>query len=102
LRFRGQVVRAPIPDSALDDRELSLVLQATKVLTEHVVKRRRVLVTCSAGVNRSCLVAGMVLANTTRMSVDEIIDRLRARRHPNALYNAFFRDVLGKFRRPRR
>jgi hypothetical protein len=100
LRFRGRVIRAPVPDSALDDQEVAIVLRGVRSVTEIVNRRSRVLVTCSAGVNRACLTAALVLANTTRMSDQQILDHLRARRHPNALYNRFFQGMIQKFRRP--
>ena len=54
--------------------------------------RERVLVHCQMGLNRSALVAGLVLVYSG-MSGDAAVSRLQQRR-PGALYNEVFADYL--------
>jgi hypothetical protein len=97
LPFHGRVVRCPIPDDALSDQQVRQVIAASKAVALALANGRRVLVTCSAGMNRSVLVASLALYIVTRMSSGEIIGIMRSKRHPNALYNRYFQALLGRF-----
>jgi protein-tyrosine phosphatase len=94
VAFHGRLIRCPIPDDALDHAELARAVLAAKVVSDALLAGQRVLVTCSAGINRSALVASLALARITRMTADELIALMRLRRHPNALFNPHFRNVL--------
>jgi hypothetical protein len=97
VAFHGLVVRCPIPDGHLTDGEVSRALMAAKMVADYLVGRKRVLVTCSAGMNRSALVASLGLGRVTRWSAADLVRLMRSRRHPNALYNQHFQDLLKKF-----
>jgi protein-tyrosine phosphatase len=99
LAFHGQVVRCPIPDSVLSDREIGMVLQASSVVSTAMVTGKRVLVTCAQGINRSALVAGLALARVKRIQADDLINLMRLRRHPQALGNRYFQGLLAQFAR---
>lgn len=100
------VVRVPIDDGRLDDEQIHRALVGAREVALRMRAGRTVLVTCYAGRNRSGLVAGLALGGLTRMSADRIIATIRARRHPAALSNPFFRAYLrafvGRGRVPRR
>jgi protein-tyrosine phosphatase len=100
LAFHGQVIRCPLPDDALSMAEVRLALETAKLVARALIDRRHILVTCSAGINRSALVASLALSNVTRLSGDALIRIMRQRRHPNALFNSHFRDLIQKFARP--
>jgi protein-tyrosine phosphatase len=96
LAFHGVVVRCPIADGVLDNHEVVRVLVSARVVATALATRRRVLVTCADGRNRAPLVASMALARLTRMSSDDLVRLMRARRHPEALSNAYFRELLSR------
>lgn len=95
--FHGIVVRCPITDGLLSSYEVGLVVSSARIVADALRARRRVLVTCAAGLNRSALVASLALAQITRLTADDLIRIMRARRHPNALYNRHFQDLLREF-----
>lgn len=97
LAFHGHVIRCPIPDDALTSSEVALVLNAAQLVAKCLVKRRHVLVTCASGKNRSVLVASLALAYITRLTADDLLRIMRMRRHPDALYNPHFRELLREF-----
>ena len=80
----------PFEDDSLPDDE---VLSASaEYVSQLVLAGRRVLVHCSLGLNRSPLLAGLVLRRLG-WSGDEAVARLRERR-PGALYNELYCDYL--------
>jgi len=95
--FHGYTVRCPISDDILSPLEIRLVLEAAPLVSDSMVARRHVLVTCAQGINRSVLVASLALARITRLSADDLIRIMRRRRHPSALYNPHFQDLLRSF-----
>lgn len=94
LAFHGEVVRCPIPDSALDIRQIKRAVLTARAVGNALLSGKSVLVTCGQGINRSALVAGLALARATRMTADDIIKLMRTRRNPNALFNVHFQDLL--------
>ncbi len=94
VAFHGEIVRCPIPDSALDIRQITRAVLVAKAVGDALLSGKRVLVTCAAGLNRSALVAGLALARASRMTADEIVQRMRTRRDPKALFNTHFQDIL--------
>ena len=80
----------PFEDDSLPDRE---VLSASaQYVSQLVLAGRRVLVHCRLGLNRSPLLAGLVL-HRLGWSGDQAVARLRERR-PGALYNEQYCDYL--------
>jgi len=94
LAFHGPILRCPLPDAALDIHQITQAVLTAKRAGDALATGQRVLVTCWAGMNRSVLVASMALARVTRMTADQIIELMRRRRHPQALYNESFQGVL--------
>ncbi len=94
VAFHGRAVRCPIPDGRLEPRQIAGVLMTSRSVAEALTSGHRVLVTCSAGVNRAALVASLALARVTRMSADELVVLLRRTRSPQALHNQHFRDII--------
>jgi protein-tyrosine phosphatase len=92
--FHGRVLRCPIPDGDLTHAELTRAVQTAMAVGDALVAGKRALVTCSAGINRSALVAGLALARITRMASNDIVDLMRRRRHPQALFNTHFQEVI--------
>lgn len=92
--FHGRVVRAPLPDAVLSSGELSAAIIAARAVARALVDGQRVLVTCQLGLNRSALVASLGLSMVTRLSPDEIVSLMRARRSPNALFNKHFVELI--------
>ncbi len=95
--FKGPLVRVAIPDDVLSTDELRRALSGGAAVAEALSKGKRVLVTCAAGINRSALVAGLALVRHTKMTADEVIAIMRARRHPDCLFNKHFVEVLKKY-----
>lgn len=94
LGFKGQVVRCPIDDGSPSPREVKLALAAGREVARALVEGKTVLSTCHAGRNRSALVAGLGLGLVTRMTADQIVELIRARRSPSALSNPHFVKIL--------
>lgn len=97
LAFRGQVLRCPMPDDVLTKSEITTALVTSSQVAVALADKKRVLVTCHAGLNRSALVAGLALARVTRMTAPEIVLHLRSRRDPNCLFNPHFQAYLKRF-----
>ncbi len=94
VAFHGMTVRCPIPDGRLEPRQIARVLMTSRTVTEALTAGQRVLVTCSAGINRSPLVASLALARMTRMSADELVLLMRRTRNQQALCNPHFREIV--------
>lgn len=95
--FHGQVVRCPIPDGELTGFELQRAVATSANVADALIKRKRVLVTCAMGINRSALVASLALGRITRLTADQLIDLMRRRRRPECLYNEHFQGILQRF-----
>lgn len=94
IAFRGTVVRCPMPDAALSPDEVTRALDGGRAVGRALASGKTVLVTCFAGRNRSALVAGLGLGLVTRMTADQIVELIRARRNPGCLNNPFFVKLL--------
>lgn len=92
--FQRQLYRVPIPDATLTQYETNLALIGGKRVAESLRRGRRVLVTCYAGRNRSALVASLGLGLVTRMTPAQIVALMRERRHPDALSNPHFVEII--------
>lgn len=97
LAFHGHVIRCPIPDDMLSSSEIRTVMGTARLVADCLIKRKHILVTCSAGINRSALVAALALAHITRLTADDLIRVMRERRSPMALFNPHFQGLLRQF-----
>ncbi len=83
----------PIPDGPLDGTQLAGVIRLADAVSEALDARRRVLVRCYHGYNRSGLVVAHALIRRSH-SPDQAIRLIRSRRSPWALHNELFVDYL--------
>jgi len=97
LGFTRQVVRVPLPDSALTDAQIRRALVGGRAVAEALAGGKRVLVTCAAGLNRSAFVASLGLGLVTKLEPIDIIQLMRQRRDPMALSNKYFCELIMKF-----
>ncbi len=95
--FQGQTIRIPLPDAALDNPDLRRALIGGRQVAEALAQGRRVLVTCAQGRNRSALVAGLAMGLRYRMTADQVVTMIRARRRPDCLTNTHFVGYLERF-----
>lgn len=102
--FTGPLVRVAIPDDHLSSDELRRALAGGTTVAKALAAGKRVLVTCAAGINRSALVASLGLLHVTKnapggraMTVDQVIALMKAKRHPDCLFNKHFQEVLRKY-----
>jgi hypothetical protein len=94
VAFHGRAVRCPIPDARLEPRQIARVLMTSRAVAESLSAGQRILVTCSAGINRAALVASLALARVTRMSADDLVTLVRRTRGQQALCNQHFREII--------
>ena len=94
LGFSREVVRVPLHDDALTPYEIKRAMIGGKQVAEHLRRGHRVLVTCAQGRNRSAFVAALGLGLVTRMSSPDLVQVMRERRHPTALSNSHFVELL--------
>lgn len=92
--FQGSIIRCPIPDSVLSQRETNRALVTGRTVAGCLLSGRRVLVTCAAGRNRSALIAGLALGLATRMTPSAIVALIRMRRSSECLSNPYFVEVM--------
>ncbi|MGW0703576.1 protein-tyrosine phosphatase family protein [Streptomyces sp. NPDC002867] len=83
----------PIPDDWLTAGEIDSVRRVAEVAADAVRARRKVLVRCYSGYNRSGLVAAQTLIELGHDS-EGAIDRVRLRRSSWALHNPAFEQYL--------
>lgn len=100
--FHGLVLRCRVPDDHLTAQQIYAVTMTATNVAAALARRQRCLVTCYAGLNRSALVASLALGMVTRMSADELIALMRARRDPRCLFNDHFRVILSSLIGPGR
>ncbi len=98
IAFHGLVYRCPLVDDHLDLSSISRALLAAHTVARVLLQKKTVLVTCSQGRNRSALVAGMALGYVTKMTADQIVELVRARRKiSGVLSNEAFVGYLRKY-----
>jgi hypothetical protein len=97
LAFSRDVIRVPLPDAALSSHEVRQVMIAARGVSSSLRRGRRVLVTCYAGRNRSALVASIGLGMVTRATPAQLVRLMRERRHPEALSNPHFVELIHRF-----
>lgn len=63
-------------------------------ITELLACNKRVLLHCEAGLNRSCLLAGLVIRERLAVTGSDAISRIRSIRSPDALCNSTYERFL--------
>ena len=86
-------IRYGFPDAELDPNDLDRLRQIAAYAAERWKAGCRVLIRCQAGVNRSGVVAALVLL-AGGWEPRQAIQHLRARRSPHVLSNEHFREVV--------
>lgn len=78
-----------IEDDHLGPGEMALVMEAVDIVLDGLSSKKKVLVRCQMGWNRSGLVVGLAL-RSLGWRADEAIDLIRLKRDPSALCNEWF------------
>lgn len=86
-------IRFGFPDAALNPADLARLKRIATYASERWRAGARVLVRCQAGVNRSGLVVGLILARSG-WDPETAIDQMRAARSPWVLSNEHFVAAL--------
>ena len=92
-----EVIRAPLdddPSRPLREDEIAIATKTASRVARRLRAGRRVLVSCTMGLNRSSLVAALSMHEVYGMSADEIITRIRRARGAWALSNPNFERLL--------
>jgi protein-tyrosine phosphatase len=92
-----QVVRAPMRDKidSMPIEDKACALRAAQEAAKALSEKRRVLITCWEGLNRSSLIAALVLTRPPfKMRASEAITRIRSMRSPCAFSNPNFEKFL--------
>jgi protein-tyrosine phosphatase len=93
-----KVLHAPLKDDRKEmptEDKVRAFHAATQVMRA-LDDKKKVLVTCWEGLNRSSLIAALALVRSGRMSRDEAIARIRSARTSRALSNPHFETLLGR------
>ena len=91
---RVMIIRAPFEDTnPISKEEIEIAYKAGLTTAQLVRDRRRVLVTCHAGRNRSGLVTGFALMDLG-MRAEDAIRCIRHARGDDALSNTYFVKLL--------
>lgn len=91
-----KIVRAPIDDdhTKMPSSDKLRALQAAKAVSQALEDKKKVLITCWEGKNRSGLIAGLALILGNKMTESEAVARIRHARGHDALSNPHFRHLL--------
>ena len=87
--------RYGIADAELDEKSIPEILQLADWLHSEWKQGKRVAAKCAAGLNRSSLVAALVLLKEG-FSAEGAIALIREERSSNALFNPFFVEFIEK------
>ena len=97
-KFKGTIIRCGFKDTLQPTaHERRIAIRAAREVAKRLGKGQTVLVTCYSGWNRSGLVVGLALRMATRLSADEIIQRIRKARGDSALSNPSFERIVRGF-----
>lgn len=91
------VIRAPMTDDfkGMPVKDKLQALRAARSVSAAVQEQKQVLVTCYMGLNRSALIAALVLTRAPfKMPASEAISHIRSMRSPYALSNPNFEKFL--------
>ncbi len=92
-----QVIRAPLRDKleAMPAEDKTRALRAAQEVRKALADKKRVLICCWEGLNRSTLVAALVLTRSPfKMKAGEAIAHIRCMRSPDAFSNPNFENFL--------
>jgi protein-tyrosine phosphatase len=98
------VLRLPLVDDfvhPLSAVDTALVTSNARTIARYLNGGSCVLVTCRAGINRSALVAAIVMQLAYDMDADEAIEQIRDTRSPVALSNPRFEQFVRHFEETR-
>lgn len=87
-----QVMNFPLPDAYITQADYDRAVQAANFAVGAIRAGKRTLINCRAGINRSCLVAGLALIRLGYTGMDAY-NLLRSKR-PGCLANLSFRQVV--------
>lgn len=92
---RVEVMRVPLGDvnEPMTPADFARILAVSKKVANRLDEGKRVVVTCLAGLNRSCLIAGMAM-RTIGMGGDDVVRNLRAARGDKGLCNESFERIV--------
>jgi len=85
-----EVINIPVEDNFNVAPILRTLEPAISKAVNHINSGKNVLSTCWAGLNRSSLITGLVLHETTQLSGEKIVDLIREKRDPHCLCNQSF------------
>jgi hypothetical protein len=85
------------PEHPVPTSQIRGAVAAARDVADRVSRGQRVLVTCERGLNRAPLVAGLALIEEERVSGDEVVERMRQARGPDALSNPGFVEILRRY-----
>jgi hypothetical protein len=91
------IVRAPLDDDPrrpMTDLEITTAVTNAGTVARYLIAGHRVLTSCHMGLNRSSLIAGLAMQRVFGMTADEVVERVREYRHPHALGNPRFVELL--------
>jgi hypothetical protein len=97
LKRRTRVYHAPLDDAELTRDELFIALRAANLVAATFLARKRVLVTCMEGRNRSALVTALaldMLSSEGGLAAREAVRQRRVRAKGPVLSNPSFAKVL--------
>jgi protein-tyrosine phosphatase len=91
-----RVIRCPLEDSErpLTKAEIKDVRKAVGAVKYAIHYRRRVLVACAEGINRSALIAALAIRQYTGFGPNVVLAMLREKRNWRCLSNPVFADMV--------
>lgn len=93
--YKGRLIRAGFNDTVTPtQKDLQTAVAAAEIVFSELVKGGTVLVTCTAGRNRSGLVTGLVLGR--KLPAQDVVTAIRAARGPQALSNPMFLELVAR------
>ncbi len=102
-RYVGKIVRPRFDDAeSIGGRDFERIVRGARAVAAELARGGTVLVTCSAGLNRSGLVAGIALGIRYRLDGEQIVTAIRRARqhaadrigHSHALSNETFEKIV--------
>jgi protein-tyrosine phosphatase len=88
--------------SPMQKHEMAEAVRAAGKVISWLRARKRVLVTCHAGLNRSGVICALALCKGKGMAPENAVNAIREARGPNALRNQYFLDFLSAYCSARR
>ena len=92
----AEVLYCPLPDAEITKSQLFMAEVTAERIALRVLRSRKVLVTCMAGINRSAFVAGLAM-KALGFGGRLILEKLRERRFEYCVSNECFEKILLDF-----